>query len=108
MRAKLPTLTKKRLRWLLDHADGEMTPDFVKGRASSPDENLLLIVKLMQQANLTYRTNECVELFPWFSEPGFLEPNSEGTTFFLAMALAIKELFAMEEEELKQFVFASY
>lgn len=108
MRAKLPTLTKKRLRWLLDHAYDEVTADLFKERASSPEENLLLIVKLMQQANLTYRANDCVALFPLFSGQDFLEPNSEGTTTFLAMALAIKELFAIEEEDLKRLVFACY
>lgn len=108
MKAKLPTLTKRRLRWLLDHAHDDVTPDFFKERASSPDENLLLVVKLMQQANLMYRPSECMGLFQWFSDPGFLEPNSEGTTRWLAMALSIKELFPLEEADLRELVFASY
>jgi hypothetical protein len=106
MKANLPNLNKKRMRLLFDHVyDMEIPPLHNMGTIPAADRTLLLVIKSMQIVNLKRRTDECVNLFHLFNEPHFLEQNSEGTTWFLAMALAIKELFSLEDMELKQAIF---
>lgn len=102
MKINLPQLTKKRLRWLFDHA---YDISFTLAQESIPvpslDETLLLVVKQMQRVNYEHHTDECVSLFGLFSESMSFERNSEGTTQWLAMALAIKQLCALNDEELR-------
>lgn len=102
MKINLPALTKKRIRWLLDHVyETETLTLPTEGSVSVADTRLFLVVKSVQLTNLQYRGHECEELYRLFSEPYFLDPNSEGTTRWLAMALAIKELCALSDDELK-------
>jgi hypothetical protein len=106
MKITLPELTRKRLRWVFDYVyEMEMPPLFPKSSTPAIDKTLMLILKSMQIANIERRTVECVALFRLFNEPYFLEPNSEGTTLFLALALAVKELYRLEDEELQRCIY---
>lgn len=106
MKFTLPELTKKRLRWLFDYVyEMEIPPLFPKASTPVVDKTLMLILKSMQIANIDHRTEECVELFRLFNELYFLETNSEGTTRFLALALAVKELYRLEDDELQRVIY---
>ncbi len=106
MKFSLPGLTKKRARWIFDYVhERDMPPMFPNASTPDIDKTLMLILKSMQIANIERRTEECVDLFRLFNEPGFLETNSEGTTWFLALALAVKELYRLEDEELQRIIY---
>ncbi len=64
--------------------------------------DFLIMLKNMQNFNQQYRKEELVRLFP-LAEPivGPFEINSEGTSFWLAMILAIQELYGMRDNTLK-------
>ena len=50
----------------------------------------------MQKYNYWYRSSEYVQLFPLFEgTAGPMERNSEGTDKWLALGLAIKELYGL-------------
>jgi hypothetical protein len=103
VRLNLPALTIKRLKWILEHVYSEqITPDGVVPDRDEPDLRLFRVIKSMQLYNLEKRTGECSDLFRLFSQPYFLEGNSEGTTRWLALALAIKELYALDDEQLQK------
>jgi len=106
MRCKLPALTKKRAQWLLNHCydvflEREQSPALTESGFDSEDQRLLLVVRSMQEFNMKHRTDEVIALADWFDDPGFLEWNSEGTTMWLAMALAIRELYDSTRSELR-------
>jgi hypothetical protein len=109
MKFTLPELTRKRVRWIFDCVyEMDMPPMFPKTSTPVVDKTLMLILKSMQIANIERRTEECVDLFRLFNEPYFLEPNSEGTTWFLALALAVKELYRLEDEDLQRIVYGCH
>jgi hypothetical protein len=106
---KLPELTKKRLRWVFDNVyETDMPPLFPKASTPAIDKKLLETLRSMQLDNFKHRTDECVDLFRLFNAPYFLETNSEGTTVFLAMALALKELYGLEDMELQRVVYGCH
>jgi hypothetical protein len=109
MKFSLPALTKKRLRWIFDYAyQFEMPPSFPDESTLSVDKTLMLVLKSMQITNIERREDQCVDLFQLFNEPYFLEPNSEGTTHFLALALAVKELYRLDDDELQRVIYGCH
>jgi len=57
---------------------------------------------LMQEYNYRYRFSQFEELFPLFEETvGPMERNSEGTSYWLAMGLALKDLYGFRNRTLK-------
>lgn len=57
---------------------------------------------MMQQYNYQYRFSQLEELFPLFEETvGPMERNSEGTSFWLAMGLSLKDLYGFRNRTLK-------
>ncbi|MBU9711575.1 hypothetical protein [Evansella tamaricis] len=55
-----------------------------------------------QDFNYRYRFSQTAYLFPLFEATvGPMETNSDGTTLWLAMGLAIKELYGLRRETLK-------
>ncbi|WP_416828218.1 hypothetical protein [Ectobacillus polymachus] len=83
-----------------------------KGYGIKPDTKKLLkdeqfkyfiqMVKAIQEYNYRFRFGPTSELFPLFeSTVGPMERNSDGTTLWLAMGLAIKELYGFRSKTLK-------
>ncbi|WP_462411546.1 hypothetical protein [Neobacillus sp. Marseille-QA0830] len=70
------------------------------------DENFNDYIELLlalQQYNYSYRQGMASELFPLFeSTVGPMERNSDGTTLWLALGLAIKELYGMRNSTLQE------
>jgi hypothetical protein len=61
------------------------------------------MLKAAQEYNYRYRFGATSELFPIFeSTVGPMERNSDGTTLWLAMGLALKELYGFRRETLKE------
>jgi hypothetical protein len=55
----------------------------------------------LQRYNHHYRTLQLIELLPLFEEAiGPMERNSEGTDLWIALGLAIKELYGMRKSTL--------
>lgn len=79
----------------------------VYGRYSQTSEDksfndFLNLLYTLQDYNCHYRLETCTTLFPLFEETiGPMERNSEGTTRWLALGLAIKELYGMRSSTLK-------
>lgn len=77
--------------------------ELVKHEGLSDGDHLLLqVVRSMQFFNIRMRAGECRELFSPLSDRYSLDGNSEGTTYWLAMALAIKELYRLEVDDLSE------
>lgn len=112
MRCSLPPLTQKRATWLLEHvfqdpesqhAEAEdRIPEGIQQAEVSPEARLLKVIRAMQFYNVQQRLDDCHALYSVFSDPYFLEGNSEGTTWWLGMALAIKELYGIDDMTLRQ------
>ncbi|MBN2003837.1 MAG: hypothetical protein JXA21_10805 [Anaerolineae bacterium] len=65
-------------------------------------KDFLVTLYTMQRYNYQYRPKACAALFPIFEETvGPMEINSEGTTLWLALGLAIKELYGMRTTTLR-------
>ena len=65
--------------------------------------DLLHALYTMQAYNYAHRQRACAELFPLFEETvGPMEVNSEGTTLWLALGLALKELYGMRNATLRE------
>ena len=61
------------------------------------------VLLMMREYNYRYRYYETVKLFPTFEATvGPMERNSEGTAFWLALGLAIKELYGFTRAMLKE------
>lgn len=110
MKISFPLVTKRRLRWLLDQAYRPLLDklDIDCKEVDDADSKLLRIASLVQHSNIKYRQKDIAELYQIFNIPDFLEPNSEGTTLWLAMALAIKELCSLTDEELRSKIYSVY
>jgi hypothetical protein len=64
--------------------------------------DFLGVLLSMQQYNYQYRNRATAVLFPIFEETvGPMEINSEGTTLWLALGLALKELYGLRISSLK-------
>ena len=95
----------------LPHLD-QATLDFifkgVYGRdlAAVEDErfrDFLDVLYRLQDFNYQYRFNAYAELFPLFEETvGPMERNSEGTSLWLALGLALKEWYGLSHRTLKE------
>jgi len=110
MRISFPQLTKKRLRWLLEHYPVAplQIPALGDADVDPGDAKLLTVVQSLQRFNLDHRREDCRALYEFFNQPYFLDPNSEGTTFWLANALAIKDLCSLTNEELRALIDSAY
>lgn len=110
MRITFPQLTKKRLRWLLEYPATSLDHIAHIGEdvEDPADAKLLRIVQSLQRFNLDHRQEDYRALYRLFDQPGFLEPNSEGTTFWLANALAIKDLCSLTNDELQTLLYSVY
>jgi hypothetical protein len=65
--------------------------------------DFVVMLRAMQYYNYKYRLGELVKLFPIFEQTvGPMEINSDGTSLWIAMGLALKELYGMRNETLRQ------
>lgn len=94
-------LNKKRIRRIFATVFDVQFPPESLPTDTLADCRVLLALKAMQIVNLQQRSAEVVALYRYFDDPGFLEPNSEGTTRWLAMALAVQEFYAIDANTLK-------
>ena len=76
------------------------TKQLLKDKQFKDFIHLLLTIR---EYNYRYRYCETVNLFPVFEVTvGPMETNSEGTAFWLALGLAIKEIYGLRRETLKE------
>lgn len=66
-------------------------------------EDFVKLLLIYQNFNYWHRFEQVAELFPLFEETvGPMERNSDGTTLWLAMGLAIKEIYGLRRGTLKE------
>ena len=95
---ELPILDRKLLDLIFDGVYGEETEQPL----DEPVKDFMTVLYTLQWYNYQYRSGVCANLFPIFEETvGPMETNSEGTTMWLALGLAIKELYGMRNSTLK-------
>lgn len=64
-------------------------------------QQLMRELQMRQQFNVWYRHEECAALFDVFEQSmGPMERNSDGTTFYLGLGLAIKEYYGLRSQTL--------
>lgn len=102
MKTDLPYLNQARLNCIFDHVYDSVGIN--KGKTIFEDERLVdffEMLKSMQNFNYRHRPNDTHPLFHLLNERVFnFERNSEGTTLWLALILAIKELYGFSDEKL--------
>ncbi len=95
-------LNQERLDCIFDHVYDNVGIN--EGKAIFKDEKLadfFDMLKFMQNFNFRYRGNDTYPLFHLLNDRVFIfERNSEGTTLWLALILAIKELYGFSDEKL--------
>ena len=94
----LPILDQSQLNIIFEHVYNKDPEDIA-------DKELRDFVKLplsMQQNNYWYRFSEYWQLFPSFEAAvGSMETNFVGTSMWLALGLAIKELYRLRSSTLE-------
>jgi hypothetical protein len=102
----LPNLDRNLLNLLFDrvfdseNSEGSLAEQL--GRNHLAD--FFRVIKALQYYNLNYRGNQARELFPLFDDAIGMEMNSEGTLYWLAMGLAVKELYGMRNSTLRKII----
>ena len=101
MKKNLPYLNQDRLDIIFDHIYDIVSED--KGKKIFEEEklsSLLDTLKFMQSFNYMHRPDDTRELFSLTNPIFNFERNSEGTTLWLSMILAIKELYGFSDKKL--------
>jgi hypothetical protein len=94
----LPALDQKLLNIVFEHLYNRDAEDLTDKELRDFVEMLLA----MQKYNYRYRSSEYRRLFPLFEATiGPMETNSEGTSMWLALGLAIKELYGLRSSTLE-------
>lgn len=101
MNRNLPYLDQDRLNIIFDHvydivSDKIAESTFVEKRLS----HLLDTLKSMQSFNYHYRPDDTSVLFELMDKIFNFEINSEGTSLWLSLILAIKELYGFSDDKL--------
>ncbi|WP_144460889.1 hypothetical protein [Siminovitchia fortis] len=83
----------------LDGCSSSQTKEFLK---EDWFKDFIRMLFTMQEFNYRYRYEQISGLFPLFEETvGPMEVNSDGTALWLALGLAIKELYGFRKKTLK-------
>jgi hypothetical protein len=104
MKNNLPYLNQERLNIIFDHVYDNV------GEISEPRfdneklDHLLDTLKSMQSFNHYHRPDDTRPLFYLLNPIFNFERNSEGTTLWLSLILAIKELYGFSEKKLVEVV----
>lgn len=93
-RKNLPYLDQERLNYIFE-AVYDPLPENPSETLYGDDKmaSLLCVLKSMQGFNHHFRRDDTREIFPLFDPIFNFERNSEGTTLWLSMILAIQELY---------------
>lgn len=67
--------------------------------------SLTRTLRTMQQFNYHFRPNDTRHLFYLFDAQFNFEQNSDGTTLWLALILAIQELYSLTDSKLVELIF---
>lgn len=101
MKTNLPYLNQERLTIIFERvynvASERKTENGFKEERLS---DLLKVLQAMQSFNLHHRPDDTRELYGLMSAVFYLDPNTEGTTYRLALILAIKELYGFSDDKL--------
>jgi hypothetical protein len=99
-KSDLPYLTQERLDYFFNavyDADAALIP-----HKDARIVALLKALKAMQHFNHFHRSNDTRKMFMLLNDIFNFERNSEGTTLWLALILAIKELYGFSPEKLRE------
>ena len=103
LKDSLPELDGQTLDFIFDHVYDIFG---MPGESQAPEAgklfDLLEILKALQGFNYHHRLNEISDLYRLVSAPLGIDPNSnsEGTTLWLAMLQAVKDLYNFSPREL--------
>ncbi len=101
MKKNLPYLNQERLSIIFKHvydvASGRKVESGFKEEKLS---DLLMALQAMQLFNYRHRPDDTRELYSLMSGVFNFEPNAEGTTYWLSLILAIKELYGFSDDKL--------
>ena len=101
MRKDLPYLSRERFDVIFGHVYDRL--DDVEAKRVFEEEklnHLLRVLKTMQDFNLEHRPEDRYELFGLTNGVFNFETNSEGTDYWLALILAVKELYGFSDDKL--------
>jgi hypothetical protein len=100
MKNNLPYLNNERLDEIFEHVYENM--DCVEKQTLNEDKfsHLLYTLKSMQSFNFLHRPDDTRELFYLLDGVFNFERNSEGTTLWLSLILALKELYGFSDRKL--------
>ncbi|MGE6487456.1 hypothetical protein [Paenisporosarcina sp. NPDC076898] len=103
----LPYLTKELLNEIFENVyeypKKSLKTSMTEENGRNQQSDFISVIKNLQEYNVRYRLEQTNELFPLFERTvGPMETNSDGTTYWLAMGLAIKDLYGMRKSTLEQ------
>lgn len=101
MKRDLPFLDQQRLNQIFTGVY-DMPGDFQTGDRLAA---LTSTLRTMQQFNYHFRPNDTRHLFDLFDAQFNFEQNSDGTTLWLALILAIQELYGFTDNKLVEVIF---
>lgn len=82
--------------------DGDLTVQTRRLLNEQGFEDFVKLLLSFQNYNYRYRVEQTIELFSLFEATvGPMERNSDGTTLWLALGLAIKDVYGLRRETLK-------
>ena len=83
--------------------DGSLRADSIDLLREPNFKDLVQMLNTMQEYNYRYRQDQLSDLFLIFDQTvGPMETNSDGTVLWLAMGLAIKDLYRLRTETLAE------
>ncbi|MCX7545345.1 hypothetical protein [Marinicella gelatinilytica] len=102
MKDNLPYLNEERLNVIFDHVYNIVHQQESDQNFGSDEKlnHLLDTLKSMQAFNYRHRPDDTQYLFGFLNPLFNFELNSEGTTLWLSLILAIKELYGFSEQKL--------
>lgn len=101
MRKNLPYLDQERLSIIFNHFyDAASDREIKNGFKEEKLAQLLKVLQTMQLFNYQHRPDDTRELFGLMSNVFNFEVNSEGTTYWLSLILAVKELYGFSDDKI--------
>ena len=104
MRNNLPRLTQELLDSIFDNVYSTGCDTSSSCLASDRICALRDVLHVMQRFNYQHRPDDMRRLFDLFNAQFNFEPNSEGTTLWLALILAIQELYGFTDRKLVEVI----
>lgn len=104
MRQDLPPLDQPNLNRIFEHVY-DVVHDGVPSHANMRDDRLsgmIAALQAMQYFNFRYRSNDINRLFPLTSPIFGYKRSADGTSLWLALIVAVQELYSLTDEQLLQ------